>query len=101
MQAATISFSNDPAEANATIVDAVEQFADFWVYTPELAEFSINIQKELGLVGNGPDDTVGNMEESRIQGMIDKMAAAGIDFPADITPADIITNEFIDESIGY
>jgi hypothetical protein len=101
MQAATISFSNDPAEGNATIVDAVEQYADFWVYTPELAEFSINIQKELGLVGNGSDDTVGNMEESRIQGMIDKITAAGLDVPEGITPADIITNEFIDESIGY
>jgi hypothetical protein len=101
MQTATISFSNDPAEGNATIVDAVEQFADFWVYTPGLAEFSINIQKEIGLVGNGPDDIVGNMEESRIQGMIDKIAAAGLDVPEGITPADIITNEFIDESIGY
>lgn len=101
MQTATISFSNDPAEGNATIVDAVEQFADFWVYTPGLAEFSINIQKEIGLVGNGPDDTVGNMEESRIQGMIDKIAAAGLDVPEGITPADIMTNEFIDMSIGY
>ncbi len=71
------------------------------MYTPELAEFSIGIQLELGLVGNGPDDTVGNMDEARIQGMIDKITAAGLDVPEGLTPADIYTNEFIDMSIGF
>ena len=39
----------------------------FWTYSLELADFSVQTQKELGIVGNGPDDTLGNMDEARIQ----------------------------------
>jgi hypothetical protein len=82
------------------IVDAVEQYQDFWVYSPELAEYSVNAQLELGLVGNGPDAIVGNMDPDRVQGVIDQMTAAGLDVPEGLQASDIITNEFIDESIG-
>ena len=43
-------------------MDAVEQFDSFWVYSPELAEYSVATQLELGLVGNGPDSTLGNVD---------------------------------------
>jgi hypothetical protein len=33
--------------------------------------------------------------------VIDKIIAAGMDVSGDLTFEDIITNEFIDESIGY
>ena len=62
---------------NALIVDAVEQYDDFWVYDAELADFSVQTQHELGLVGNGPDDTLGNMDEARVQGVIDQIRDAG------------------------
>jgi hypothetical protein len=101
MQQAIVDYSASPDRANGIIVDAVEQFADFWVYTPELAEFSIGIQTEIGLVGNGPDDTVGNMEADRVQTVIDQIIDIGLDVPADITVDDIFTNEFVDESIGF
>ncbi|MEL7158664.1 MAG: ABC transporter substrate-binding protein [Actinomycetota bacterium] len=101
IQQAVVDYSADPARANAIIVDAVGQYEDFWVYSPELADFSIAKQTELGLVGNGPDGTVGNMDEARIQSVIDQVLDTDIDVPADITPADIFTNEFIDESIGF
>ncbi len=55
-------------------------------------------QRELGFVGNGPDDTLGNMDEARVQRVIDQIRDAGIDVPADLTVADIFTNEFIDPS---
>ena len=65
-----------------------------------LAEFSVQTQKELGLVGNGPDETLGNMEEDRIQRVIDQIRDAGLDVPEDLQASDIFTNDFIDESIG-
>ena len=70
-QQAQVDFVNDPARANAIIVDAVEQVDSFWVYTPGLAEYSVQTQLELGLVGNGPDDTLGNFDEARVQEMLD------------------------------
>ena len=80
-QQAQIDFVNDPARANAIIVDAVEQFDSFWVYTPGLAEYSVATQLELGLVGNGPDSTLGNFDEARVQEMLDIMRDAGADVP--------------------
>jgi hypothetical protein len=100
VQQAVVDYVASPERANAIIVDAVEQYQDFWIYSDGLAEYSIGAQVELGLVGNGPDDVVGNMELDRVQGIIDQMAAAGLDIPEGLQAADITTNEFIDESIG-
>jgi hypothetical protein len=101
VQQAQIDFLGDPARANAIIIDAVEQYADFWEYDEGLAEYSVDTQRELGLVGNGPDDTLGNMEEDRIQTVIDQIRDdAGIAIADGLVAADLFTNEFIDESIG-
>jgi hypothetical protein len=100
IQRAIVSYAESPDRANAIIIDAVEQYADFWVYDEALAEFSVQTQKDLGLIGNGPNDTVGDMEEDRVQGVIDLIGDSGLD-TNDVTPADLVTNEFIDESIGF
>jgi len=100
VQQAVVDYAADPGRANAIIVDAVAQYKDFWVYNDALAEFSVKTQLELGLMGNGPDSTVGNMDLDRVQGVIDKMAASGIEAAADLQAGDIVTNEFIDEEIG-
>jgi len=66
----------------------------------EQGTYGVETMNELGLHGNGPDSTIGNMEESRIQGVIDKMLAAGMDL-ATTDANDLFTNEFIDMSIGF
>jgi len=101
VQQSVIDFATDPSHANAIIVDAVARYQDFWVYSPELAEYSVNTMIELGLIGNGPDDIVGNMDPDRIQKIIDSLRDAGLDIPVDMTVDDLMTDEFIDESIGF
>ena len=101
IQEATIDYYANPAATNVKIVEIVEAYDTFWSYPAELADFSVATQIELGLAGNGPDAIVGNMEEARIQEVIDAMRAATMDFPDELTPADVYTNEFIDESIGF
>ncbi len=59
VQQAVVDYVASPDRANAIIVDAVAQYEDFWVYDADLADFSVNAQVELGLVGNGPDGIVG------------------------------------------
>ena len=54
VQRSAVEFITDPARTNTAIVDIVEQYDTFWVYTAELAEFSVQTQAELGLTGNGP-----------------------------------------------
>ncbi len=100
VQQAAVDYITAPDRANAIIVDAVAQFDTFWQYDADLAEFSVNTQRERGYVGNGPDDTLGNMDEARVQRVIDQIRDAGLDVPEDLAVADIITNEFIDPAIG-
>lgn len=100
VQQAVADFVADPDETNALIVETVEVFDDFWVYPIELAEFSVETQLELGLVGTGPDETVGNFDDTRVQGVIDQMTAAGMAVPDGLTAADLVTNEFVDPTIG-
>ena len=101
VQQATIDYALNPDRANAIIVDAVATIDSFWVYSSELAAFSAAEQLRIGLVGNGPDSIVGNFEMARVQGVIDQMDAAGMDVPAGLVAADIVTNEYIDDSIGF
>ena len=108
VQRAVVSYMTDPERANAIIVDAVQQFEDFWVYAPGNADYGVRTMRELGLVGNGPDNIVGNMEEARIAKVIYDMRAANEmsvtvdwEFPEDLTADQLFTNEFIDPSIGF
>jgi hypothetical protein len=100
IQRAVVSFSSNPDNTNALIVDVVESFNSSWVYGEEIANYSVNTQSELGLVGNGTNDVVGDMDQDRVQEVIDLMEKAGINTKK-IGPSDIFTNEYIDERIGF
>jgi hypothetical protein len=100
VQQSIVDFVDDPSTTNALIVETVETFADFWVYPAELAEFSVATMLDLGLIGNGPDTTIGNFDTERVQSVIDKMASAGMGVPADLAAETIVSNQFIDPSIG-
>ncbi len=99
VQAATVDYYASPDTANALIIEAVNQYADFWTYDQGLADSSVVAQVELGLVGNGPDDVVGNFDMDRLAGVIE--VAAPLFGAEGLTPADLATNEYIDESIGF
>ena len=103
IQQAVVSYDASPDRANAIIVDAVEQYASFWVYPPALADFSVQAQRDYGLIGNGPDSTVGNMELDRIQGVLDSILATDLaaDVADGLSAEDLFTNEFIDPNIGF
>jgi hypothetical protein len=101
VQQSVIDFADAPDRANGIIIDAVAQFDSFWVYDQGVADYAVTTMTELGLHGNGPDDTVGNMDEARVQKVIDDAKLAGLDVPDDLVAADMFTNEFIDPSIGF
>ena len=65
-----------------------------------MADFSTKVQRDLGLVGNGDDDTIGNFDLARVDRVLNQLRDAGLDVPADLTADAIYTNEFIDPSIG-
>ena len=102
IQQASVSFNANPDRANAIIIDAVVTYDTWWTYSPELAEFSVQAQRDYGLVGDGPDNTAGNMEGSRYEKTLNDMRDAGMEgIDPDLTYDQLFTNEFIDENISY
>ena len=104
IQQSSVDYLNDPAAANKIILDAVATFDNGWVYSQGVADYAVKTIKADGLVGNGPDSTVGNFDDARVNDLI-KLAipvytALGTAPKAGLTAADITTNQFIDPSIG-
>ncbi len=104
MQQAQVDYITDPDATNELILELVEEYDNGWVYSQGVADFSVQQQLDLGLVGNGPDDILGNFDLDRIQAVIDSLVDSGqqsfADVPEGLSPEDLVTNEFIDEGIG-
>lgn len=105
LQQATVDFYADPATAETLILELVDAYDTGWVYSQEVADYSVQTQLNDGLAGNGPDSTVGNLDDARVAELFDIVtpiyAEQGFDIPADLVATDLYTNEFIDPSIGF
>ncbi len=106
IQQASIDYLADPARTNAIILDAVSQFgADFgWDYTQGAADFGVAKIVEDGLIANSPEGVIGQFDTDRVAKLIELAVpiyeAQGATPKAGVTPDDIVTNQFIDTSIG-
>ncbi|GLK18091.1 MULTISPECIES: ABC transporter substrate-binding protein [Herbiconiux] len=104
LQQAEVDYFADPAPVNSMILDLVDQFDTGWVYSQGVADFSVKQMIDLGLVSNGSNDAIGDLDEARMASFFDKavpiLEKIGAT-PADgLTVEDIYTNEFIDTTIG-
>lgn len=93
IQQAQVDYINNPGGTNELINEAVAAYDNGWVYSAATGEFSVAAQLADGLVSNGPDSTLGNFDLDRVQSVLDILGS-------DLSPEDIVTNEYIDESIG-
>jgi hypothetical protein len=106
IQQASIDYLDDPTRTNAIILDAVAGFGeDFgWAYTEDAAEFGITKIIEDGLIANSPDGVLGQFDLDRVSTLIELAVpiytAQGATPKDGVTPDDIVTNQFIDTSIG-
>jgi hypothetical protein len=104
LQQAEVDFFDDPAATNALILDLVEEYDTGWVYSEGVADYSVKTMIDLGLVSNGDNDYIGDFDEARVQTIIDSdtpiFTKLGTPPIEGITPADLVTNEFLDQSIG-
>ncbi len=104
IQQSSVDYVNDPDATNAVIIEAVEAFDNGWVYSEGVAAYAVETMLNDGLMSNGPDDTIGNFDMDRVNGLIEKAIpvyeALGQAPPEGLTAEDVVTNEFIDESIG-
>jgi len=104
IQQAQVDYAKDPARANDIIVKAVEEYNNGWVYPAALATYAAKAQVDNQIISDGDDDTLGNIDEARVQKMIDIVspiyAKQNIKVKPGLTPADLFTNEFIKTGIG-
>jgi hypothetical protein len=104
LQQSAVDFITKPAATNDLVIKAVKTINDFWTYSPGMADYAVKTLKDLGLVGNGPDKTLGNMQSDRMQRMIDILtpifAAQRKQIKPGLQPTDLFTNEYINPSIG-
>ncbi|GAA2235092.1 ABC transporter substrate-binding protein [Herbiconiux moechotypicola] len=104
LQQASVDYYADPDATNALIIDLVEQYDTGWVYSHDVADYSVATQLELGLAGNGDDETLGDFDLDRVNDLLEKVTPVFATLgtaPADgLTADDLVTNEFIDPSIG-
>jgi hypothetical protein len=105
IQQASVDFINDPARANAIVLAAVDAFGtDFgWTYDAGTADYAVKTIKADGLVANGADGVMGKFDMTRVADLITKAipvyTAQGLPPKDGLKPEDIVTNEFLDESI--
>ena len=104
IQQSSVDFITNPAATNKLVIGAVETIHDFWTYSPGMADYAVNTLKSLGLVSNGPDKTLGNIQDSRIQRMIGILtpiyATQHKQIKDGLKPSDLYTNEYINPAIG-
>ena len=101
LQQAQVDYITDYKATNERIVDLVDQYQTSWTYTPGQAEAAAKAQIAMGLVANGGNATLGDYDLKRVQTLIDLIGKYAPDADIDgIKPEDLVTNEFIDTSIG-
>jgi hypothetical protein len=103
IQHSQAEFMVEPGPTVDLIVRANDAFKGF-PYPREQAMFSVEQQRRLGIVGNGGNATIGDFDPNRIKTVLDIVApilsGQRKEIKAGLAPADLYTNEFVDQSIG-
>ena len=101
VQQSAVDFQNDPTATNAAILQAVTDLDSFWVLSEESVANTVEMMDSLEIVANGSNDTIGDFDLDRIDAVIAQLTAIDtFEVPEGLTADDIVTNEFIDPSIG-
>ena len=103
IQQSQVDYVASPGTANDLIIKANDAYKGF-PYSKDQAAFSVEQQVKLKIVSNGDNATLGDFETARVQKVIDIVVpiykGQRKDVKAALVPADLVTNEFIDPTIG-
>jgi hypothetical protein len=104
VQQAQVGFMAKPGPAIGLILKLVDAYKGGFVYSKGNAEFAVAQMRQLGIVADGPDTTLGNFDPERLRRLIGIVGpiSAGQRKPVkpNLTPAEVGTNQFIDPMIG-
>jgi hypothetical protein len=105
IQKAQVDYMAKPAPVNNKLVDIVTELKSFWVLTKGGNAANTVAQRKLGIVQNGPNCTLGDFNQKRMQQLINVLkpiyAGKGLDtYDPNLKASQIGTNEFINPRIG-
>jgi hypothetical protein len=103
IQRSQVEYVKDPDATNDLIVKLNDAYKGF-PYPKAQAAFSVQQQLQLKIVGNGSNATLGDFDVDRINMVIGIVTPIYTgqrkEIKAGLTAQDLVTNEFIDPSIG-
>ena len=104
LQQAWVDYLADPTPIGDALVEITKTYNNYWTIDSELNAAGFELFKSLGIGGNGPDSTYGNFDLDRVQKLYDEamplLADLAVETDPDLTVDGVVTNQFIDESIG-
>jgi hypothetical protein len=104
LQRSTAAYAADPGSTNQFISDLIGKYPKAYPYSKQQGDAAAAAMSENDIIGNGRDGGVGDFETNRVERIITVVtpifAAQKTPVKPGLTPADIVTNEFIDPSIG-
>lgn len=103
LQRAQIDYIQAPAEVNDLLFryNQAGMAAPFWKTSRALLDDAVRVQTARGIVGNGPNKTLGDFDVARVERVIGQLRPM-LDIRAkpNVTAQDVVTNRFIDPTIG-
>jgi len=103
IQKAQLDYMAAPETTNGALLKIAQTLGDGPPVTAAGNAHAVVAMKELKLVGNGSDDTLGNFDLPRVERTISLLkpifAARKTPVPEKLSASDIVTNEFVDPSL--
>jgi hypothetical protein len=104
LQRATADYLTEPTTTNDLIVQLIKDYKNAYPYSPERAANAVKVMKENGILGDGTNKAIGDFDLARVQRLIEIVkpifAAQKKPVKDGLRPQDLVTNEFVDQSIG-
>ena len=104
LQRSTAAYAAEPGPTNTFLESLINKYPKSFGYSKAQGDAAAKVMNENDILGNGRDQAVGNFEDSRVDRIIAVVtpifATQKTPVKDGLTARDIVTNEFIDPTIG-
>ena len=103
IQRSAAGYLADPVATNTLLVRLVGELGAF-PYSAPRAAYAVSAMRANGIVGNGPNATIGDFDLARVHKLLDIVrpvfARAQQPLPAGLTAEDLVTNAYVDPAVS-
>ena len=103
IQRSAVDYLADPTATNALIVRLADDFTAY-PYSAARAAHAVSVMRDNGIVGNGPNRTLGDFDLARVAKLLDIVrpvfARNRQPLPAGLTAEDLVTNAYVDPAVS-